>query len=139
MRPGWQGIATLVYRSHQFEPEDMLGFIELKPFTRDWEGLKLTVEDLFVLQAAICAGPKVNPVIRGTGGLRKMRFAPHHWKTGKSGALRVCYAYFELYSIVLLVNVYPKSMKDDLSAEERKAIRKLLEHIEDSLSTQTYN
>jgi RNase H-fold protein (predicted Holliday junction resolvase) len=38
--------------------------------------------------------------------------------------------YFEEYSIVLLVLAYPKSEKDDLSNAEKKAIKKLIEEIE---------
>jgi hypothetical protein len=67
--------------------------------------------------------PKTPPVIPGTGGLRKLRFAPAKWGTGKSGAARVCYVYFEEYGIVLLVYVYDKRQQDNLSDTEKKVIR----------------
>jgi hypothetical protein len=53
---------------------------------------------------------------------------------GKSGGNRVCYVYFEEYSVVLLVLAYPKNEKDDLSDAEKKAIKKLIENIEDEFA-----
>jgi hypothetical protein len=69
------------------------------------------------------SNPKRAPVISGTGGLRKLRFSPPQWEMGKSGAVRVCYAYFEEYGIVFLIVVYRKSEKDNLTAAERAAIK----------------
>jgi len=115
---------TLRYPQHALSPEDLLHFIETTVFTKRWEELGLDdEEDLTVLQLAIMSYPTGSPVIQGTGGLRKLRFAPPRSRRGKSGGLRVCYVYFEEYGIVLLVYVYDKREKDDLSAGERIAIR----------------
>jgi hypothetical protein len=69
-------------------------------------------------------GPKHAPVVKGTGGLRKIRFSPPGWNVGKSGALRIGYAYSERESIVLLVTAYAKHDKADLKPAERAAIKK---------------
>ena len=82
--------------------------------------------------------PKGSPVVPGTGSLRKMRFSPSRWRRGKSGALRVGYAYFEDLKIVLLGLVYPKNEKDDLTAAEREEIRKLLAVIHEHYSEHNY-
>ncbi len=114
--------------------EDLLHFIESSDFTAAWGSLGLDDEDdLTTLQLAIMAGPNGPPVIQGTGGLRKIRFAPPRWQTGKSGALRICYVYFEEFGIVYLVVVYRKGEKDDLSPHERTAIRSYIQKIEAEL------
>jgi hypothetical protein len=119
--------AALRYPKHVLSPEDLLYFIESTVFTRAWDDLGLDDEDdLMALQLLIMSQPKAPPIIQGTGGLRKLRFAPVRWKTGTRGAARVCYVYFEEYGIVYLVYIYDKHKKDDLSEAEKKVIR---EHI----------
>lgn len=67
-----------------FDAENLLHFIELSQFSRRWEQLGLDdEEDLAALQVAIMSNPKVGAVIKDTGGLRKLRFAPPRWNTGK--------------------------------------------------------
>jgi hypothetical protein len=109
---------------HGLTGEDLPFFIESKQFTSSWNEMGLYAEaDLTELQLTIMSNPKRAPVISGTGGLRKLRFAPPGWEMGKSGAVRVCYAYFEEYGIVFLIVVYRKSEKDNLTATERAAIK----------------
>jgi mRNA-degrading endonuclease RelE of RelBE toxin-antitoxin system len=68
--------------------------------------------------------------------LRKLRFAPERWRRGKSGGIRVCYAYLEAYKIVILIIAYSKRAQDDLTPAERKAIKALLEKVEKQLHVQ---
>jgi hypothetical protein len=110
----------------KLQPKELLQFWEARVFREAWEDLKLNSDDLLDLQTEIILAPKSAPVIQGTGGLRKLRFAPERWPIGKSGALRVCYVYFEDCGEVLLVLVYPKSEKENLDAAERKAARELI-------------
>jgi hypothetical protein len=79
--------------------------------------------------------PRAAPVVPGTGGLRKLRFAPPEWHTGKRGALRVCYAYFREHSIVVLMAAYSKNRKDNLSPAEKTVIKKMIAEIGELLST----
>ena len=65
--------------------------------------------------------------MRGTGGLRKIRFSPADSAKGKSGSYRACYVYYEEFGLILLVTAYPKNKRDDLSDAARKAIRKMIE------------
>lgn len=116
--------ASLKYARHAFAPEDLLNFVATSVFTREWEKLGLDDEhDLCALQLMIMANPKGPPVVTGTDGLRKLRFAPVKWNTGTSGGARVCYVYFEDFGIVLLVVAYDKHARDDLSDPEKKAVR----------------
>jgi hypothetical protein len=119
--------SSLEYPGHLFRPIEVATFIQTSVFTRDWERLGLTDDDLRALEVMIMAKPAGNPIIRGTGGLRKIRFSPTGWARGKSGALRACYAYFKDYGIVLLVVVYEKNEMDDLSPAGRKTAKLLIE------------
>lgn len=129
----------LRYPDHMLSPEDLLHFVELDEFRDDWEHLGLDVEnDLWVLQIAIMTDPEGAPVIPGTGGLRKMRFAPLEWHTGKSGAVRVCYAYLKEHFTVLLVMAYGKNEKLNLSADEKSGIKEYIRRIKKSLDEKKY-
>ena len=101
----------------------------MKWFTRGWDDLRLPDEELASLQIAIMCNPNGSPVIEGTRGLRKMRYAPKAWGTGKRGALRICYVYFERFHTVLLAIVYRKGEQDDLSAADKAAINKAIDRI----------
>jgi hypothetical protein len=115
-------------------PDDFLHFVELDEFVQDWKDLRLdSDDDMWSLCTTIMLAPTASPVVQGTRGLRKLRFAPPSWHQGKSGACRVCYAYFPRHWLVLLIMVYEKSEKDNLSAAERRSIRVYLEQLEDWL------
>jgi hypothetical protein len=127
-------LVKLSYPQHEWNPEDLLDFIELPQFTKRWEKLGLDdEEDLTALQLAIMAGPKGWPVIRGTHGLRKLRFTPERWKSGKSGGARILYTYFEAFGIVLLCLVYGKDEVDNISPAVKKYINKLIREVEREL------
>jgi hypothetical protein len=130
---------TLSYLEHELTPEDFLHFVELDEFRDDWEQLELDVEsDLWALQILIMSDPGAGPVIPGTGGLRKVRFAPKRWKKGKSGAVRVCYVYFPDHWTILLVIAYGRNEKDGLSDEEKRGIKKYIEQVERWLAEHNY-
>jgi hypothetical protein len=107
-------------------PVDVLTFIQMKGFSAEWDALGLSDDDLSAMELDIMAKPRGSPIIRGTGGLRKLRFSPPGWPRGKSGSLRVCYVFFQEFALALLVVVYRKGEMDDLSAPGRKAIKKLI-------------
>lgn len=104
-----------------------LSFIQLSAFSSNWKRMKLSDDDLRALESAIAEAPANAPVMRGTGGLRKIRFAPHDLSAGKSTGARVCYAYFAEFGLVYLCAVFPKNAKGNLSAAECAAYRKVLD------------
>lgn len=106
-------------------------FIELPVFRSKWDKLGLSDSDLRRLQEEILTDPKVGAVMKGTGGVRKMRFAFEH--RGKSGSIRVIYVDFEVYEKIYLLTAYPKNEKDNLSDEERNELRRLISILEDQL------
>ena len=107
-------------------------FIMLPEFDKKWKQLDLTDSDLKRLQAELLTDPRIGSVMQGTGGVRKMRFAFEH--KGKSGSARVIYIDFAFYEKIYLLTAYPKSEKDNLTKEERNAIKQLVERLEKSLS-----
>ena len=74
------------------------------------------------LQSFLCQHPKSGDVIRGSGGLRKLR-----WNlkgTGKSGGIRNIYYFFEDENSILMVYVYKKSETENLTPKQIDALRK---------------
>jgi hypothetical protein len=125
---------VLTYPQHQLKPEDALDFIEMEGWARDCKKLGLSELDLGALRVCIMSGPDRAPMIRGTGGVRKARFAPSSWAAGKRGAARICYAYFKQYSLVLLIKAYSKNEKASLSAAEKTSLRTAMQTIKRELS-----
>ena len=99
-------------------------FIELPLFRAKWEDLGLDDKDLRRLQDELLSDPKIGDVIRGTGGVRKMRFAFEH--RGKSGGVRIIYVDFEVYEKIYLLTAYTKKEKENLSQEECNDLRRLI-------------
>lgn len=124
---------TVVFPGHMLAPEELRNFFELDWFFDSWQEMGLTDDDLSALQVVIMLDPKGPPVMSGTKGLRKLRFSPEAWNTGKRGALRVCYVDFEKYGIVLLCLVFPKGELENVSAAGKKAINGAITRIEVAL------
>ncbi|APW58715.1 hypothetical protein [Paludisphaera borealis] len=106
----------------EFDPERWLRFVRFPAFTRDWDRLGLSGEDLRQLELVILENPTRPPVVQGTGGLRKIRFAGRGSARGKSGAYRVCYVVYPDFGVIALVVVFGKKEKDDLSPADRRAV-----------------
>jgi hypothetical protein len=101
-------------------------FGQIASFLREWRRLRLTDEDLQALETLIMERPEAGQVMQGTGGLRKIRFAPPSWRTGKSGATRVCYVYFVSAAWCELLMIFSKNQKPNLSAAEKARARQYI-------------
>lgn len=71
--------------------------------------------------------PNSGDVMPGCGGLRKIRIANPTRGKGKRGGARVIYLHVPAARRFYLLDVYGKDEKDDLSANEKKALRLLAE------------
>ncbi len=80
--------------------------------------------DRQVMEAAIIAAPKAAPVIRGTGGIRKLRWAGSG--RGKRGGIRTIYFYHVGPGAIYLLAAYAKAAQDDLSSADKKALSRLV-------------
>jgi len=94
--------------------------------------LKLADSDLLALEALIARSPEALPVMRGTGGLRKIRFAPPSRHQGKSGATRVGFAYFRSKAAIIVVAIFSKNEASNFTAHQRAEIEKWLKAVERS-------
>jgi len=81
----------------------------------------LADDEYRLLQAELVRDPKAGATIRGTGGLRKVRWsAPGR---GKRGGVRVIYFWAAKRQILLMLLIYGKNEQDDLTAEQRRLLR----------------
>ncbi|MGK0684462.1 type II toxin-antitoxin system RelE/ParE family toxin [Serratia marcescens] len=99
-------------------------FIETPIFTEDVLKL-LSDEEYREFQLYLAENPTAGDVIKETGGLRKVRWASGG--KGKRGGVRVIYYHKLSESQIRLLVIYKKGIKDDLSADERRALRALNE------------
>jgi hypothetical protein len=110
-----------------------LTFIQLAPFAAKWKRLRLTDEDLVALETMLLDDPNAGAVMQGTGGLRKVRFAPPSWHMGKSGAARVCYAHFAVLDSVCFVTLFAKTDQANLTRAERNDVATVLQRVREGL------
>jgi len=99
-------------------------FVHLGPFECKAAKLRLSLEDVRAIELAIMESPTKFPVIQGTGGLRKMRFASEQSAGGKSGGIRVCYFLVDARNRVYMVTLFAKNEKENLSPADRNTIAK---------------
>lgn len=77
------------------------------------------------LQEVLIGNPDAGDVIPGSGGLRKLR-----WRLagrGKRGGVRVIYYRAMTAGQIYMLYVYAKNVTDDLSREQLKALREIVE------------
>jgi hypothetical protein len=108
-------------------------FIEFPAFTK--AVTKLPDDDYAIFQNELVADPEQGALIRGTGGFRKARMAFPSAGVGKSGGARVIYLYLAEQQIIVLITLYAKARKEDLSKAEENELRKISAEIRCSLGT----
>lgn len=80
--------------------------------------------DRRAMETVIVADPGAAPVIPGTGGLRKLRWAGSG--RGKRGGIRTIYFWHAGPDAIYLLTAYAKADRDDLSPADRKALARLV-------------
>jgi hypothetical protein len=98
--------------------------IETSIFTRQVQAL-LADEDYRELQTALVNRPHLGSVIPGSSGLRKIRWSLPGM--GKRGGVRVIYYWAVAQDQLLMLFMYPKSERDDLTAAQIKILRMIVE------------
>jgi hypothetical protein len=99
-------------------------FVETPIFTKRVLNL-LDDESYAALQTQLAKHPEAGDVIRGGGGLRKIRWAAKGH--GKRGGVRVIYYWWTGKDRISMLFLYPKNEMDDLSAKQLKLLRRALE------------
>lgn len=85
----------------------------------------LTEEEIRQLELHLVDNPRAGVILTETGGVRKVRAANEG--RGKSGSARVAYLYVELREKIYLLLAFPKNEQANLTAEQKKQVRKLVE------------
>lgn len=103
-----------------------MDFIATPTFSRKRKKL-LSEKDFALFIQTIGDTPDAGAVIVGTSGLRKIRFAlPGR---GKSGGVRIIYFWLVNRETVILLEIYSKAAKSDLTGAEEKYLAKLRDEI----------
>jgi mRNA-degrading endonuclease RelE of RelBE toxin-antitoxin system len=87
----------------------------------------LNEEERMVMEFYIACAPESHPVIPGTGGFRKARWARRG--KGKSGGFRVVYYFLAEPGRIYMSSIYAKSRKETLSAADQKVLARLAAQI----------
>jgi hypothetical protein len=100
-------------------------FVELPAFRRYREDY-LDDDEYRKLQQELLVRPTAGDVIKGTGGLRKLRFGSSKRGKGKRGGIRVIYYYWVSGWQVWLFTLDGKDEMEDLSNDDRQALSNML-------------
>lgn len=79
------------------------------------------------MEEEIAADPDRHPVIAGTGGFRKARWARSGG--GKRGGVRVIYYFLVRPDLIFLAEMYSKNEKETLSHVEKNELKKIAAEI----------
>ena len=101
-----------------------VAFIETPVFSDQLHGL-LPDDDYRALQLALTLRPEQGALIRGSGGLRKLRWALRD--KGKRGGLRVIYYWDPADGVIYLLLLYPKNQQEDLTPGQLRLLRRIVE------------
>jgi hypothetical protein len=99
-------------------------FIETPIFTKLVSEL-LPDDDYRRIQLALVLRPEAGKIIPGSGGLRKLRWKIHG--SGKRGGLRLIYFWDVQEDSIYMLLIYKKSKQDDLTPNQLKTLRNLVE------------
>ena len=99
--------------------------VETSVFTRQVQKL-LSDDEYRELQVALINDPGMGQIIVGSGGLRKVR-----WRgsgRGKSGGTRAIYYWAVSPDQLLMLLIYSKNERADLSRDQLKVLRTIVEN-----------
>jgi hypothetical protein len=102
----------------------LVKFIETSVFTRRIVDL-LDDTDYATLQRVLLLNPALGDIIPGSGGIRKLRWAAKGH--GKSGGARIIYYWAVSAETILMLAAFPKNVKADLTKDEIKKLRRIVE------------
>jgi hypothetical protein len=103
-------------------PRHPVSVVELAGYRRRADEL-LTREQQDAVIDLVAYEPTCGDLISGSGGLRKVRVGTKG--RGKRGGARVIYYFYDIDVPILLLALYAKNEKGDLTAAERKEFGEL--------------
>ncbi|CAG0980891.1 Toxin HigB-2 [Anaerolineae bacterium] len=106
----------------------MFTVAETAPF-QNKIGKLLSDEERSDLISYLAEHPNAGVLIQGTGGIRKLRWSRQGM--GKSGGIRVIYYFHSEMMPVYLLAAFGKNEKDNISAEEKHLLAKIVKDLVD--------
>jgi mRNA-degrading endonuclease RelE of RelBE toxin-antitoxin system len=106
----------------------MITIVELPSFLKAVKKL-FSEDDKKKLYTSLANNPEQGDIIQGTSGVRKMRFALGN--KGKSGGSRVIYYYHISESEILMLTAYAKNVQEDLTQEQKNAMRDFIKQLKE--------
>jgi mRNA-degrading endonuclease RelE of RelBE toxin-antitoxin system len=102
----------------------MFSFIETRLFTKlvlDY----LSDDEYSAMQQLLMINPDAGPVVSGSGGVRKLRWAAPG--RGKRGGYRVIYYVRKRHGVIWMLTMYPKNVAENIPAHVLRQIRQEVE------------
>jgi hypothetical protein len=100
----------------------LLTVVETPSFLKDAKKL-LDDEEREAIVNYLSSNPTAGVLIKGTGGIRKIRWARE--ASGISSAYRVIYFFYSTEIPLFLLNIFAKNEKSNISHAERNELRQL--------------
>ena len=105
----------------------LFGFRETHRFTKRMTNL-LSDGEYAKLQNDLCNEPQIGVIIKGSGGIRKMRWS--FGNRGKRGGARVIYYWAVGREKIFMLDIYAKNEREELTQMEIKELRRMVEEFE---------
>ena len=86
---------------------------------------ELDDEQYRLLQSTLIAAPESGKIIRGSGGLRKLRWFGSG--RGKRGGTRIIYYWFSQKDKLLMLFLFAKNEQSDLTAQQLNKLKRIVE------------
>ena len=86
----------------------------------------LSDEEYARLQQELVSNPEAGAVVKGSGGVRKIRWAAQG--RGKRGGYRVIYFVRRTHNEIWMLTMYPKNVTDSIPGQTLKQIREEIEN-----------
>ncbi|MBL7221121.1 MAG: type II toxin-antitoxin system RelE/ParE family toxin [Phycisphaerae bacterium] len=99
-------------------------FVETRMFTSRLKGF-LTDKAYSELQKELAEAPRHGDVMKGCGGLRKLRMKDVSRGKGRRGGARVIYLYVPEANRIDFIAIYGKNEQDDLTMKQKKELKAL--------------
>ena len=98
--------------------------IETSIFTKRVKEI-LSEEEYRLFQIKLVGDPEAGKIIIGSGGIRKIRWSGSG--RGKRGGSRILYYWYNKQGLLLMLFIFKKSEKDDLSKSQIKTLKTIVE------------
>lgn len=106
----------------------LISVVELPEFQKFAKN-NLNEKECFEIIHYIAANPDQGDIIKGTEGIRKLRFTLSSNNKGKSGSIRIIYFYYNENMPVFLITGFIKSKMENINHNSCNELKKLTEEL----------